>query len=257
MNARRLARSFVVLAGTFLLFHCSSAPGNTAQYAAADQDAEVARATGRFTSADGKYVVEVCEAGRSSPAVNDCQDSYVIQSGGRGERISDGTAGGVGCGGCPFDGVIMPLRATLALDAPPVTYDGIADFGTDDGRSLRRDNVDYDLVAANYFLNVFGRARMEAMAAHLTAQLKPGGTLMIADFAPPSGNLLQRLGAELHHGIPALVFALIVQQVPHAIYDYRPLLAGLGLRLDEVRYFQLYGRGPRRLMSLTATRAAG
>ena len=115
----------------------------------------------------------------------------------------------------------------------------------------------YDLVAANYFLNVFGRARMEAMAAHLTAQLKPGGTLMIADFAPPSGNLLQRLGAELHHGIPALVFALIVQQVPHAIYDYRPLLAGLGLRLDEVRYFQLYGLGPRRLMSLTATRAAG
>lgn len=149
MNALRLARSFVILAGTFLLFHCSSAPENTAQYAAADQDAEVARATGRFTSADGKYVVEVCEAGRSSPAVNDCQDSYVIQSGGRGERISDGTAGGVGCGGCPFDGVVMPLRATLTLDAPPVTYDGIADFGTDDGRSLRRDNVAYDLVAAN------------------------------------------------------------------------------------------------------------
>jgi ubiquinone/menaquinone biosynthesis C-methylase UbiE len=112
----------------------------------------------------------------------------------------------------------------------------------------------YDIVAANYFLNVFGRARMQEMAAHLTTQLKPDGKLLIADFAPPSGGWLCRLGAELHHGIPALAFTLLVQQTPHKIYDYRPILPGLGLQLEEVQYFRLYGFGPRRLMSLTATR---
>jgi len=149
MSLPSLARALPALAVTFFLFHCTSQPERTAVYAASEQDTEVSRATGRFASADGKVVVEVCEAGRASPAVNDCQDSYVIQSGGRGERISDGSAGGVGCGGCPFDGVILPLRATVTRDATPSTYDGIADWGSDDGTSLRRDNVDYDLVAAN------------------------------------------------------------------------------------------------------------
>jgi hypothetical protein len=149
MTFRRFARALPFLATTILLQHCTTTAGNSSQYAPADQDAAVARATGRFASDDGKFVVEICEASKDSPAVSDCQDSYVIQSGGRGTRISDGKSGGVGCGGCPFDGVVLPVRATLQLDAPAATYDGTADWGRDDGSSLQRDSVEYRFIMAN------------------------------------------------------------------------------------------------------------
>ena len=47
----------------------------------------------------------------------------------------------------------------------------------------------YDIVVANFFLNVFKEPMMEAVLAHLATMLKPGGKLLIGDFSYPRGWL--------------------------------------------------------------------
>ena len=50
----------------------------------------------------------------------------------------------------------------------------------------------YDVIVANFFLNVFTEPMMEAVLGHLSTMLKPGGKLLIGDFSYPHGRLLTR-----------------------------------------------------------------
>jgi len=106
----------------------------------------------------------------------------------------------------------------------------------------------YDVVVANFFLNVFEPEAMERMARHLAGLVNRGGKMLIADFAPPSGGFLSRWGAQLHHGLPMLFFAATANQPLHHIYDYQTVLTTAGLRTQRVRYF-----GPW-MLSISATR---
>jgi len=83
---------------------------------------------------------------------------------------------------------------------------------------------DHDVVCAHYFLNVFGPQDVPEALARLAAQLRPGGLLSIADFAPLTGNAISRLGQRVHYALPLAVFSALGLCARHPIYDYAAML---------------------------------
>ena len=47
----------------------------------------------------------------------------------------------------------------------------------------------FDVVVANFFLNVFSRPVMEKIMARLVSLVRPGGDFVVADFGAPRGNV--------------------------------------------------------------------
>ena len=92
---------------------------------------------------------------------------------------------------------------------------------------------DYDVIVANYFLDVFNFPTMQAIMLHFTRLLKRNGLLYIAGFKPPSGGILKRVLAEIHHGIPIFIFHLFLGNALHKIYDYRATLNSLNFTIEK------------------------
>lgn len=99
-----------------------------------------------------------------------------------------------------------------------------------------RPAVPYDVVCANFFLNVFSPAVKREVLAHLRTLLRPGGKLLIADFAPAEGSLLLRIARWVNFGISVLTCRLVAGNALHPLYDYREDLAAARLRLERITY---------------------
>ena len=112
----------------------------------------------------------------------------------------------------------------------------------------------YDVVVSNFFLNVFAPGVMEEVLHHLARQLRPGGRLLIADFAPPAGNPLLKAAQRFYFRLAVLTFRLVAHNALHPIYDYAKCFQGAGLRLEATRGFGLLGRGPAFFSTLSARR---
>jgi SAM-dependent methyltransferase len=110
------------------------------------------------------------------------------------------------------------------------------DFRIEDVAVHRPDRL-YDAIVAHYFLNLFEAARARAMLERFASWLRPGGRLVLADFARPSKGLLGRLLCEAYYRpVNAIAWALGLCAW-HPILDYRELLAGLPFRiLAEERF---------------------
>ena len=102
----------------------------------------------------------------------------------------------------------------------------------------------YDVVIANFFLNVFDTELMPQVMEHLALQLRDGGTFMIADFRPLSDAWVDRGLQQLYFGCANAVFRLVANNPFHPIYDYDQHLPDYGLMTQEHRDFRLFGRGP-------------
>ena len=102
----------------------------------------------------------------------------------------------------------------------------------------------YDVVVANFFLNVFSISVMPGVMDHLVSLLKPSGYFLISDFRPLEGGILGRTLHFLYYGAVALFFRVVSNNPFHPIYDYRGLLPEAGLKLQETRDFELFGIGP-------------
>ena len=102
----------------------------------------------------------------------------------------------------------------------------------------------YDVVIANFFLNVFSEDVMKSMFSHLASLVKPGGKLLIADFAPPQGGFLSRGIQSIYYGVAALAFWAVASNQLHPIYDYTDHFSSLGLQLERITDFSLFHRGP-------------
>jgi len=103
----------------------------------------------------------------------------------------------------------------------------------------------YDVVVANFFLNVFSMEDMPRVLARLAGYLSPGGTLLVGDFAPPGQSLVERWVQRAYYLPPLLLFHLLTQNAWHPLYDYEPAARQAGLvpiAHDKVRIF---GFGPR------------
>jgi demethylmenaquinone methyltransferase/2-methoxy-6-polyprenyl-1,4-benzoquinol methylase len=97
----------------------------------------------------------------------------------------------------------------------------------------------YDAVVAHYFLNLYDAQGAREMLAVLLALLRPGGQMLIADFAPAPGQRLSRVLTGLYYGPVNWIAWLLGFCALHPILDYPALLRGSGLRIVDTSHFPL------------------
>ncbi len=112
----------------------------------------------------------------------------------------------------------------------------------------------YDAVTANFFLNLFSAAEMTRALAQLVSLVRPGGRLMIADFAPPRGHLAARIACRAYYRPVSLAAAAVGLAALHPIYDYQREFEPLGLVLIARDEFRLGAWTPVLFESLVARR---
>lgn len=99
----------------------------------------------------------------------------------------------------------------------------------------------YDVVVANFFLNVFKESDMSKALNHLVSLLRPGGKLIIGDFSPPSGGAINKFLQKAHFKLASLFFHLLTNNPIHPIYKYQDYFEENGLVLIEKSFFTPLG----------------
>jgi demethylphylloquinol methyltransferase len=112
----------------------------------------------------------------------------------------------------------------------------------------------YDVVVANFFLNVFTEPMMKAVLAHLATLLKPGGKLLIGDFSYPRGRLATRAMQRGYYYISMFSFWLLGGTPLHPIYDYPQYFSAANLHTESVELFRVSALFPVSFETITAIR---
>lgn len=100
----------------------------------------------------------------------------------------------------------------------------------------------YDMVIANFFLNVFSEETMADIFNHLTSLVKPGGYMVVGDFALPSaGGRIFKIFQNVYWYIAATFFWLTADNAIHRVYDYPGMLKSKGFEISEIKYFNIIG----------------
>ncbi len=97
----------------------------------------------------------------------------------------------------------------------------------------------YDMVVANFFLNVFDREMMNSVLAQLIKLGKPGAKIVVGDFSYPTGNIFSRALKTLYWYGAVLFFWLVAHNAVHNIYNYPEYMERLGLEIKEKKYYKL------------------
>ena len=104
---------------------------------------------------------------------------------------------------------------------------------------------DYDVVVANYFLNMFAESDAQSMLGVLLGQIRPGGRLCLADFAPSVGLGLRRIVTTSYYRLVNGVGWLLGICALHEIPDLPKWLTDRGFEILDVKRFPVVGRsGP-------------
>jgi len=100
----------------------------------------------------------------------------------------------------------------------------------------------YDMVVANFFLTVFEADRMDALLNHLIKLCKPHGHIVIGDFCPPKGGLVNKALQQAYWYAAAAAFFTLAGNAIHPVYDYQALLKKKKLDITEQQTFPFLGR---------------
>jgi len=114
----------------------------------------------------------------------------------------------------------------------------------------------YDTVVANFFLNVFAESVLPRVVRCMAELVRPGGTFVIGDFAPPVAGAFERALQRAYYSAPVVLFRLLTQNPWHPLYDYRPLVEREGFSLIAHDRVRIFGVGPSWLSTLTFVRTA-
>ncbi|MCP4306326.1 MAG: class I SAM-dependent methyltransferase [bacterium] len=111
----------------------------------------------------------------------------------------------------------------------------------------------YDAVAANYFFTSFDtEGEMVGVMDHLVGLLKPGGKLMIADWAPQRGTGWRRVVQKTHKAVGNGLYWLIGLAYLRPIREYPEYLQAAGLEMQHLEEFPLTRWGPNSFWSMVA-----
>lgn len=99
---------------------------------------------------------------------------------------------------------------------------------------------EFDIVVANFFLNVFDKSKMNTLLNHLIRLCRSKGHIIIGDFCPPSGGIFSKTFQNIYWYSAASAFFAIAGNAIHAIYDYRKILEQKGLTIEDEKFFQLW-----------------
>jgi len=119
-----------------------------------------------------------------------------------------------------------------------------------------REAEPYDAVAANFVLNVLPESRLAPALARLGSLVRPGGKLLIADFAVPGPGLLERVLSAAYYWPVALAARALGLCSLHPIHDYTPHLESGRCELVSRQRFGLAPGLPAFFESLVAVRRA-
>ena len=112
----------------------------------------------------------------------------------------------------------------------------------------------YDVVVANYFLNVFEPRLMETVFAHLNTLLRVQGKFFIADFAPMQTKKWFAMFQKLYFYTAVSVFRVVAGNGWHPLYDYRDMLISHGYQINQTKDFKLSACGPAWYRSIVASK---
>ena len=112
----------------------------------------------------------------------------------------------------------------------------------------------YDVVAANYFLNVFRRDDMLKMLHHSAKLVKPGGHYLIADVARSQGSWPAQLFNIVYLNMAMVSFWMMGLVPLHENYDYPQSFADAGLQHQHTEFFRFAKIGPILFQSIVARR---
>jgi demethylmenaquinone methyltransferase/2-methoxy-6-polyprenyl-1,4-benzoquinol methylase len=99
----------------------------------------------------------------------------------------------------------------------------------------------FDVVVANFFLNVFAPDEARRVLAHLVAQLKPGGIVVVGDFHAASRHALVRALQQAHWWLAIAFFGLVAGNALHPLLEVARLLDDAGVDVVEQRSFRVLG----------------
>jgi len=97
----------------------------------------------------------------------------------------------------------------------------------------------YDMVFANFFLNLFSEKRLIQVLSHLTKLAKKGGFVVIGDWTPPEGNMIAKFFQILYWRIADIIFWVMANNELHPFYDYQKYMQDLGIEIKKVKYFRV------------------
>ena len=113
----------------------------------------------------------------------------------------------------------------------------------------------YDVVVANYFLNLFDVERAREMLRHLCGLVKPGGTLLLTDFALPRGGPFARAISELYYRPVNWIAWVFGFCALHPILDYARLIEPMDFRIHSERRLPVFFGANPAYVSIMARRA--
>lgn len=97
----------------------------------------------------------------------------------------------------------------------------------------------YDMVVANFFLNVFSEEMMVKVLDHLIKLGKSDAHVVVGDFAFPSGNIISRAFKKAYWYVAVSLFWLMANNAMHTIYNYPEHMEKLGLTIKDKKQFKL------------------
>jgi demethylphylloquinol methyltransferase len=108
----------------------------------------------------------------------------------------------------------------------------------------------YDVVTANFLFAAFHKTRWPVVLDHLMGLVKPGGLLLIADYAPMGGPLILRIFQAAYYGLGNVIVALTAGNVLHKPYEppsnwYIERFEKANFEVGPLEYFKMGGIGPR------------
>lgn len=112
----------------------------------------------------------------------------------------------------------------------------------------------YDVVVANFFLNIFSEPTMKVVLAHLVTMIKPGGKLLIGDFSYPHGRSTTRTIQRMYYHLSMFTFWLLGGTPLHPIYDYPQFFHDVDLRTQSVEHFRVNALFPASFEAITAVK---
>lgn len=112
----------------------------------------------------------------------------------------------------------------------------------------------YDVVVANFFLNIFSEPGMQAVLAHLATLIKPGGRILIGDFSYPRGRSTTRTIQRMYYYLSMGTFWLLGGTPLHPIYDYPRYFEAVDLRTLSVKHFRVNALFPASFETITAVK---
>jgi demethylmenaquinone methyltransferase/2-methoxy-6-polyprenyl-1,4-benzoquinol methylase len=132
--------------------------------------------------------------------------------------------------------MLKHMRRRIERERPPKEITMI----NDDIFNIR-DVEKYDMVIANFFLNVFNETRVKEVANHLGTLVKPGGCLVCGEFVLPEPQGWRSVVQKINWYIAISIYSSTTEAVFHPVWNYPALVEGAGCPIEEIEYFKLFG----------------